>query len=617
MKKRLKETINAMENIKRISDKNGLRHICSLLLVFSLALSMGTIYLPAQTVKAYYDTSMSQFKTQYLDTKTFTIKGYAYLVGTDNIAKIGSTQTIYSVPQGTKIQGHSIKEKYLPQDNNQTVRYIWTGGSNVVGGGINWISDYNSSAAFLEFETAKLKVLDYDDQWVIIWSDGYSPAYNLMEFHSCNANLVQTAHRPGFYRVKRSQVWIDLGRYKSTTPADGENVTIEAEGKTTKPFVGIRLYAGIPAWGDSYRVPINTKLQVVSTEPVESKTKGDTNKYYKIYFNGKNDVNYMMYKKPGYYYVNAKYVNLYNKGNELPSGSSEGKIFKLSDGKEVSVYEKKDTTSTIVGALCNDALIDYFAEDSDDTWIAIWFNSKKAYIKSTNFSKTTAVSSGKKITNMHIKDIVDNQYIVTWDDLYNSSAYTVGVATSWDDFCLAAKSLPSGNINPTLVQYDKAVEDNYYTVKNSCFKNRSTVDIIVYSDLSSKSSDSGHMTLASPPKKDTKPMVSVDWYIKKDKVKKKKLIGKNFIKITYVYSSYDKYQLQYSTDKDFKDAKTINKSCVAANKYSDKPINITGLKANTTYYFRQRSKRAVNTDAGTKYLIAPWSNVLKVKTLAK
>lgn len=88
-------------------------------------------------------------------------------------------------------------------------------------------------------------------------------------------------------------------------------------------------------------------------------------------------------------------------------------------------------------------------------------------------------------------------------------------------------------------------------------------------------------------------------------------------KITYVYSSYDKYQLQYSNDKDFKDAKTINKSCAAANKHSDKPMNITGLKANTTYYFRQRSKKAVNTDAGTKYLIGSWSNVLKVKTKAK
>ena len=91
MKKKLKERIKAMENIKRISGRKGLRQLCSMILVFSLALSIGTAYLPAQTAKAYYDTSMTQFKTQYLDTDTFDVKGIAYLVGTDNIAKIGST----------------------------------------------------------------------------------------------------------------------------------------------------------------------------------------------------------------------------------------------------------------------------------------------------------------------------------------------------------------------------------------------------------------------------------------------------------------------------------------------------------------------------------------------
>lgn len=73
----------------------------------------------------------------------------------------------------------------------------------------------------------------------------------------------------------------------------------------------------------------------------------------------------MTYKKPGYYYVDARYVNLYNKGKKVPSGSSEGKIFKLSDGKEVSVYEKKEHDKHRIGShLCNDALVDYFAEDS-------------------------------------------------------------------------------------------------------------------------------------------------------------------------------------------------------------------------------------------------------------
>ena len=130
MKKKLKERIKTMENIKRISGRKGLRHLCSMILVFSLALSIGTAYLPAQTAKAYYDTSMTQFKTQYLDTDTFDVKGIAYLVGTDNIAKIGSTQTVYSVPEGTKIQGHTIKAKYLPQDNIENLKVLY---SSVIG----------------------------------------------------------------------------------------------------------------------------------------------------------------------------------------------------------------------------------------------------------------------------------------------------------------------------------------------------------------------------------------------------------------------------------------------------------------------------------------------------
>lgn len=174
-----------------------------MVLIFSMAVSLGAGYVSSQRVEAKaYDTSMSQFNKQYLDTNTFTVKGEAYLVGTDNVAKIGSTQTVYSVPEGTKIQGKTIKSKYLPHDNNQTVKYIWNGSGNVVGGGIDWISDYNSSAAFLEYETTKFKVLAYDDQWVIVWSEGYTPYKNLTEFQSCKTYLVQTATPSGILPCK-------------------------------------------------------------------------------------------------------------------------------------------------------------------------------------------------------------------------------------------------------------------------------------------------------------------------------------------------------------------------------------------------------------------------------
>ncbi len=613
----MKHNLKKNEKKKKVVFINGWRRICSLVLVLCMAVSLGAGYIPSQRVEAKaYDTSMSQFNKQYLDTNTFTVKGEAYLVGTDNVAKIGSTQTIYSVPEGTKIQGKTIKAKYLPQDNNQTVKYIWNGSGNVVGGGISWISDYNSNAAFLEYETAKFKVLAYDDQWVIVWSDGYTPYKNLTDFQSCKTYLVQTAHRPGFYRVKREQVWLDMGRYESTTPKDGEKVTIKAEGKTTKDFVGIKLFNGIPSWGDSYRVPINTKLQVVSTEPIESRTKGDTAKYYKIYFNGKNDVNYMTYKKSGYYYVNAKYINLYNKDTKVPNGTKEGKVYKLATGKELNVYEEKSTTSTVLGAFENDATVEYFTDETDDTWTTIWFNNKKAYVKSANFSKSTAVSGGTKVTNLHIKDIVNNQYVVGWDDLYNSSTYKVGIVTSWDDFVLAAKSQIAGSKNYALID-DTDIDTNYYKVKSSYFKNRKTIDIFVYG-ASSKVSDTARMTLQAVPEKIIKPMVEETYYYNKKKKKymPKKLVTKNSAKLINYYTDCAKYELQYSSNKTFKNAKIITKAGGNPEKFK-RYIMIKGLKPNTTYYFRQRHKAAVKTDAGTKYLVGKWSGSLKIKTLAK
>ena len=128
----MKHNLKKNEKKKKVVFINGWRKMCSMVLIFSMAVSLGAGYVSSQRVEAKaYDTSMSQFNKQYLDTNTFTVKGEAYLVGTDNVAKIGSTQTVYSVPEGTKIQGKTIKSKYLPQDNNQTVKYIWNGSGNV------------------------------------------------------------------------------------------------------------------------------------------------------------------------------------------------------------------------------------------------------------------------------------------------------------------------------------------------------------------------------------------------------------------------------------------------------------------------------------------------------
>ena len=81
-----------------------------------------------------------------------------------------------------------------------------------------------------------------------------------------------------------------------------------------------------------------------------------------------------------------------------------------------------------------------------------------------------------KVTNLHIKDIVNNQYVVGWDDLYNSTGYKVGVITSWDKFLLAASKQIPGSRNYELIE-DADIETNYYKVKKSCFNKRKTIDV--------------------------------------------------------------------------------------------------------------------------------------------
>lgn len=70
------------------------------------------------------------------------------------------------------------------------------------------------------------------------------------------------------------------------------------------------------------------------------------------------------------------------------------------------------------------------------------------------------------------------------------------------------------------------------------------------------------MTLSAPPERDVKPMAEtkLSYNKKKKKYVTKKNITKNTVKIVNFYTDYAKYELQYSSNKNFKDAKTITKS---------------------------------------------------------
>lgn len=75
--------------------------------------------------------------------------------------------------------------------------------------------------------------------------------------------------------------------------------------------------------------------------------------------------------------------------------------------------------------------------------------------------------------------------------------------------------------------------------------------------------------------------------------------------------------LQYSTNKNFKKAVTVEK-CGMNKDFRRKTYNsitiVNKLKKNTTYYIRRREKMEIETAAGTKWISGKWSKSIKIKT---
>lgn len=69
------------------------------------------------------------------------------------------------------------------------------------------------------------------------------------------------------------------------------------------------------------------------------------------------------------------------------------------------------------------------------------------------------------------------------------------------------------------------------------------------------------------------------------------------------------YQIQYSTNKSFKGAKTVT-----LKKYKLTSKTITGLKSGKRYYVRVRTYKRVKVNGKYKVIYSNWSKVRSVKT---
>lgn len=111
---------------------------------------------------------VSRYHTEFINQACPNIKviGRAYLVGPDNVAHWKNHIAMDVVPAGTKIQGKTVDPKYLPQDNIENLKVLY---SSVIGyQNFTWIN-----GAYLESETANLQVVAYDKYTVTFWSNGY------------------------------------------------------------------------------------------------------------------------------------------------------------------------------------------------------------------------------------------------------------------------------------------------------------------------------------------------------------------------------------------------------------------------------------------------------------
>ena len=89
---------------------------------------------------------------------------------------------------------------------------------------------------------------------------------------------------------------------------------------------------------------------------------------------------------------------------------------------------------------------------------------------------------------------------------------------------------------------------------------------------------------------------------KPEKIQPWQIVEEGKGKLTFIYMS----SLQYSTNKKFKNAKTINSNESVIE-------SVKGFKKGKTYYFRYRTYKTVQTDAGTTKVYSPWSAAFKKK----
>ncbi len=538
------------------------------------------------------------------------IMGYAYLVGTDDIADKSwewgyDAHDLYAVEPGTQINGKTINSKYLPQDNDEylkTIKEEYLQGDPEKSDAIYYKPEGFQGTCR---EGTKFMVFDCDEEWVTVWDEGLQ-IWNVETgiIHcSYGVDAYLETHPAGFYKIKRSEVWLDLNvnlpvnhpyNSEAAIPKAGDGVVTKLA--KLRPFPNENEKTD---WKSTpvYALPMGTEVNVVSTELVPSKTPGSTSKYYKVSFNGSsevqnNEVYYLAYQIPGTYYIDSRYLNVTKKGEKTPEGTALGEITNVTSKEEVYAYKSKNIGSEHIGILTKGTEIEMFPKESDANWTTVYFSGQKCYVQ------TKYIKKGKyKVTDISelcIADVVKDQYVVGWNPGKNNVDFYVELAYK-----------PSGKKKKKVLWKSSHYTDTKLTIARKYMSNSRNICVTVQANT--KNGDKGE-SFELPIFSTRAPMSTSR--MKKYCIK----VGKNKIKFVYGWN----VSVQYSTKKNFKKAKLVEKKVKKKGHITYKQIKeIKKLKPNKTYYIRYRTKEKVYTAAGEKWISGLWSKPIKIKTKKK
>ncbi len=404
-------------------------------------------------------------------------------------------------------------------------------------------------------EGEKLQVVSYDSTYVYYYSPGFKSFGSSL--YNCDTATLLESHPAGVYKVKLSDVWLDIQGRREFATSTNYVGTAQVIRETANVFQDLDMIGKARC----YAYPVNTELKIVEPAPIKA---ANGYKYYKAVIKGNNAVEYFSCND-FYVYINEEYINYHANDAKIPDGYSVAKIAEVGAGKAAYVYPSKDNDEGKKAVFANDAKLKTYPSKSSDNRICIWYNDGYAYVHADKVKYY--------VDQLNIKDIVNDKYVLSWDPV------PVEVV-------LTAKSIIGKNVTNNAVKLDGkntsitlSANTSTYTVDNNVLYNYDGVLYGIEVSVQVKGDDTkGSREIRIPQNlsslmchypQNNQMTINGSW------------IGKNYGTV-----------IEYSTNKNFKNVKKT---------YADKNYYvIKGLKKNTKYYLRAYNTFNVKTENGSK-----------------